>query len=87
MLISIVHLGQQAVMVDLDLGLFHGCRHSFLDVRVAEAGHARLRRWEDYMDTISPDAKAEQSLYGGEDVNAVSVNNGIIWRDTRKKQA
>lgn len=74
-------------MVDLDLGLFHGRRHSLLDVRVAEAGDAGLGRREDYVDTISPDAKAEQCLYGGEDVNAVSVDDGIIWRDTRKKQA
>ncbi len=65
-------------MVDMNLGLLHGCRHGLLDNRVAEAGDAGLRRRKDEMDTRSLDAKAEQSLYGGEDVDAVSIDDCIF---------
>lgn len=33
------------------------------------------------MDPISLDAKAQQSLNGGEDIGAVSVDNSIIWKE------
>lgn len=85
MFVSVVHLGQHAVMVDLDLGLRHGCHHSLLDIRVAKAGGGGLRRCEDQVDTISLDTEAQQSLHSGEDIDAVSVDNGIIWSNTRKK--
>lgn len=84
--VSVVHLGQQAVTVDLDFGILHGRRHSLLDRRVAEAGDARLGGCEDEMDTMSPDAKTEQRLHGGENIEAVSIDNGMVWEDTRKKQ-
>lgn len=38
------------------------------------------------MDTMSPDAKTEQCLHGGENIDAVSVDDGIIWKDTREKR-
>ena len=80
---SVVHEGQQqAVMVDLNLGLLQGRRHSFLHLWVAEAGDAGLGKREDDMDTITQNPEAEQSLNGGENVDAVSVDDGVIWRDT-----
>ena len=72
-------------MVDLELGLRHGCHHSLLDIRVAKAGGGGLRRCEDQVYTMSLDTEAEQRLHSGEDIDAVSVDNSVIWRDTRKK--
>lgn len=85
--VSVVHPGQQAVTVDVDLGLLHGRHCGLLDDGVAEAreGAGLGGRREDDMDATSPDAEAEQSLCGGEDVDGVSVDDGIIWKNTKKK--
>ena len=75
---AIVHLSQQAVIVDLDFGLLHARRHSLLHFWVAEAGAAGFAWWKYQMDTRSLDAETEQSLHGGVDINAVSIDDGII---------
>lgn len=38
------------------------------------------------MDTRSTNAEAQQSLYGGVDVDVVSVDDGIIWEDAKKER-
>lgn len=73
-----VHPGQQAVAVDLDLGLLEGRGHGALHHGVAQAGVAAPGRREDQVDATPPDAEAEQGLRGGEDVDAVPVDDGVI---------
>lgn len=82
---AIVHLSQQAVVVDLDLGLLHGRHHGSLHSWITEAGDSRFRRREDEMDTRSTDTKAEQSLHCGVDIDVVSVHDGVIWGNGEKE--
>ncbi|TNN26450.1 hypothetical protein EYF80_063413 [Liparis tanakae] len=74
----VVHQGQQAAAVDPHLGLLQGRRHGFLHDGVAEAGGGARR--EDQVDAAPPDAEAQQSLGGGEDVDAAPVDDGVAWR-------
>lgn len=86
MLVAEGHLGQQAVTVDLDLSLLHGCHHSLLNLQVAEAGDSRLWRGEDEVDTTSLHAHTEQRLHGGEHIDTIAIDDSVFWRNTKKKQ-
>lgn len=70
-------------MVDLHFCVLQGCRHGLLDRQVAEAEDARLGGREDEMDTMSPHAETEQRLHGGENIDAVSVDDGVVWKEGR----
>lgn len=78
LLAAVVHLGQQAAAVDPHLGLCQGREHRRLYCRVAEAGRPRLGGREDEMDATSADGEAEQRLHGGEDVQAVPVDDSVV---------
>lgn len=83
MFVSVVDPGQQAVMVDLHFFVLQGCCHGLLDRQVAEAEDARLGGREDEMDTMSPHAETEQRLHGGENIDAVSIDDGVVWKEGR----
>lgn len=82
---TVIHLGQQAVTVDPDLGFLQGRQNCLLHRRVAEGRDAGLGGCEEQMDTMSLDPETEQRLHGGEDIQAASIDDGIICTDTRRK--
>lgn len=86
MLVAEGHLGQQAVTVDLDLSLLHGCHHSLLNLQVAEAGDSGLWRGEDEVDTTSLHAHTEQRFHSGEHIDTIAIDDSVFWRDTKKQQ-
>lgn len=79
--LSLVDVGQQAVVVNLNPSLLQGRHHRPLHLRVAEARGGRLRNGERHVDTTTLDAKFLQRLHGGKNVDAVAIDNGVIWTD------
>lgn len=84
--LPLVHVGQQAVVVDLNLGLLQGRHHRLLHLRVAEARGGGLRNSEHHVDTPTLDAQFLQRLHGGENVHAVAIDDGVIWTQTRTRR-
>lgn len=85
------HVGQQAAVVDQDLGLLQGRHHSSVHGRVAETtrgggGAGGFRRREHEVDTIAGDTEAEQSLHRGVDVDVVAVDDGVTWSTERERE-
>lgn len=76
--VSLVHEGQQAVMMNLNLSLLQGCHYHLFHLRLTEAQHAGLRSSEDHMDPMSLDTKFLQRLHSGENINAVAIDDGVI---------
>ena len=67
-------------MVELHLGLLQGRHHRLLHLRVARAPGG-LGDSQGHVDASALDAKFLQRRHGGEHVQAVAIDNGVIWAD------
>lgn len=83
--LSLVHVGQQAVAVDLNLSLLQGRHHRLLHLRVAEARGGGLRNREGHVDATTLDAEFLQRLHSGEDVDAVAIDDDVICTDRQTR--
>lgn len=79
--LSVVHVGQQAVVVDLNLGPLQGRHHRLPHLWLAEARGGGLSSSEDQVDATTLDAQFLQRRHSGENVDAVAIDNGVIWTD------